>query len=57
MCNIEECSLFAYGNCMVKLVNVRLPLLSYSSAKVITSINNADICRKKNIASTLCPPR
>ena len=34
-CNIEDCSLFAYGTCMVKLVNACVPVLSYSSAMVI----------------------
>ena len=55
--NIEECSLFAYGTFMVKLVNACLPLLSYSSAMVIILINNVDICRNKKIATILCPPR
>ena len=32
ICNIEECSLFAYDTFMVKLVNACLPLLSCSSA-------------------------
>ena len=57
ICNIEDCSLFAYGTCLVRLVNACLPLLSYSCAKVIISINNVDIYRNKKIATILCPPR
>ena len=44
-------------HCMVKIVNSCLPLLSYSSARVIISKNNVDIYRNKKIATILCPPR
>ncbi len=43
------------GTCIVKLVYACLPLLSYSCAKVIISINNVDVFRGKKIATILCP--
>ena len=42
---------------MVTQVNACLPLLSYSCAKVIISINNVDTYRNKKITTILCPPR